>query len=109
MEYVPDQFKTSEMCDKVIDRCFLVFDSILDQCKTQVIRDRVVSEDPFLIVYCRDRYKTQRMCDEAVDDSLASLKFLPDWFVTSKMIKNFYCFTRNLIYFNENSGDVIFS
>ena len=30
------------------------------------------------------------MCDEAVDDSLAALKLIADWFVTSKMIKKFY-------------------
>ena len=48
--------------------------------------DRVVSEDPFLIVYCPDIYKTQRMYDEAVDDSLAALKLIPDWFDTSKII-----------------------
>ena len=29
------------------------------------------------------------MCDEAVDGSLAALKLIPDWFVTSKMIENF--------------------
>ena len=29
------------------------------------------------------------MCDEAVDDSLATLKLVLDWFVTSKMIKSF--------------------
>ena len=35
------------------------------------------------------------MCDEAVDSSLAALKLIPDWFVTSKMIKElFYCFGR---------------
>ena len=27
------------------------------------------------------------MCDEADDDCLAALKFIPDWFVTSKMLK----------------------
>ena len=27
------------------------------------------------------------MCDEAVDDSLATVKLVPDWFVTIKMIK----------------------
>ena len=27
------------------------------------------------------------MCDKAIDDSLAALKFVPDSFVTSKMIK----------------------
>ena len=30
------------------------------------------------------------MCDEAVDDSLAALKVIPDWFVTSKMTKKLY-------------------
>ena len=50
----------------------------------------VVSEDPFLIVHSPDKYITQRMCDKAVDDSLAALKLIPDWFVTSKMIKKLY-------------------
>ena len=27
------------------------------------------------------------MCDKAVEDFLAALKLIPDWFVTSKMIK----------------------
>ena len=30
------------------------------------------------------------MRDEAVDDSLAALKIICDWFVTSKTINNFY-------------------
>ena len=30
------------------------------------------------------------MCDEAVDDSVAALKLIPDWFVTSKMIKKLF-------------------
>ena len=52
--------------------------------------DRVVSEDLFLIVYCINKYKTQRMCDKAVDDSLAAFKYIADWFVTSKMIKELF-------------------
>ena len=31
------------------------------------------------------------MCDKAVDDCLAALKFVPDWFVTSKMSYCFVC------------------
>ena len=35
------------------------------------------------------------MCDEAVDDCQSALKFISDWFVTSKMIKKTsYCFIR---------------
>ena len=30
------------------------------------------------------------MCDRAVDDCLAALRFVPDWFVTSKIIKKFF-------------------
>ena len=40
-------------------------------------------------MYSPDKYITQKMCDEAVDDTLAALKITPDWFVTSKMVKNF--------------------
>ena len=52
------------------------------------------------------------MCDEAVDDSLASLKLIPDWFVTSKMIKKLFSALyadNNIIYFIEKSGDIVFS
>ena len=46
----------------------MVTDYVPDQYKNQEICYRVVSEDPFFMVYCPDRYKTQRMCDEAVND-----------------------------------------
>ena len=45
------------MCNKTVDICFFVFDSIPDWYKTQEMCDRVVSEDPFLTVYCPDKYK----------------------------------------------------
>ena len=51
------------------------------------------------------------MCDEAVDDSLAALKLIPDWFVTSKMIKKLYTalYTNDgLLFFDEDSGNVTF-
>ena len=52
------------------------------------------------------------MCDEAVDDSLAILKLIPDWFVTSKMIKTRFAALyadENILYFNKDSGNVAFS
>ena len=52
------------------------------------------------------------MCDEAVDDSLAKLKLIPDWFVTSKMIKKRFAALyadENILYFNKDSGNVAFS
>ena len=52
------------------------------------------------------------MCDEAVDDCLAALKFIPDGFVTSKMINKLLTALYsddNILYFNKDSGDVMFS
>ena len=69
-----------------------VFHSVPDQCKTQEMCDKIVSKDHFKLKYCHDRYKTQEMCNKAVDDFLPALKFLPEWFVTNKMIS--CCFKR---------------
>ena len=81
------------MCHKAVKRYFFVFDSIPNRYKTQEMCDKVVSKAPFLIVYWPYKYKTLRICDKAIDDCLAALKFIPDWFVTSKMIKKFLkCF-----------------
>ena len=105
-------FMTQEMCDKAISRCYLVLGSIPDRYKTQKLCGKVFSENPFSIVYCSAKYKSQRMCNEAVDDSLAALKLIPDWFVTSKIIKNLFTTMyagENILYFNEDSGNVIFS
>ena len=51
------------------------------------------------------------MCDKAVDDCLAALKFVPDWFVTSKMIEKLFTALysdENILYLNEDSGNVTF-
>ena len=51
------------------------------------------------------------MCNETVDDPLVALKLIPNWFVTSKMIKKlFYCFVWRWWFtlFVEDSGDVTF-
>ena len=74
--------------------------------------DKVASEDPFLMACCPDKYITPSMCEEAVNDSLAALKLILDWFVTSKMIKTLFialCADENILYFNEDSGNVVFS
>ena len=80
---VPKCFMTQEMCGKAANRYIFVFHSIPDRYKTQEICNSVISQDLFLMVYCLDKFKTQIMCY----DSLAAFKLVPDWFVTSKIIK----------------------
>ena len=52
------------------------------------------------------------MFDETVDYSLATLKPMPDWFVTSKIIKNLNTAVyvgENIFYFNGDSDNVVFN
>ena len=52
------------------------------------------------------------MCDEAVDHSIAALKLILDWFVTSKLIKELFTALypdENILYFNKDAGNVVFS
>ena len=51
------------------------------------------------------------MPDEAVDYSIATFKLIPDWSVTRKMIKKLFTATyahENIVYFNKDSGNVLF-
>ena len=66
--------------------------------------DKIISENPFMLKYCPDKYMTQKMCYEAVDDFLPKLNFVPDWFVTGKIIKKFF----TALYADENFGNVVF-
>ena len=72
--------------------------------------DRVVSEDTFSIAYCPDKIETQRMCDETVDNCLATSKFIPDWFVTSKMLVKLNVLHANddVLFYNEDFDKVTF-
>ena len=51
------------------------------------------------------------MCDEVVDYCLEALKFIPDWFVTSQMIKELCTALYaddDLLFFDEDSDNVTF-
>ena len=52
------------------------------------------------------------MCDDAVDDFLPRLNFVPEWFVTSKMIKKLFSALHadeNILHLEEDFGNVVFN
>ena len=63
---------------KRIIKCLVVFDSVPDQYRTQEICNKVVSKEHFMLKYFFDRHKTLEMCDKAVDACQSALKFVPD-------------------------------
>ena len=116
IQFVSECYKTQKMCDNPFNKYFLgffifYFLAVPVRYKTQEMCDRFISDDHFSITYVPDQYKTQQMCDKAVDDCLAALQFVSDWFVTSKTIKILFTALyadENILYFNEDSGNVVF-
>ena len=52
------------------------------------------------------------MCDKVVDDSLPTLKLIPDWSITSKMVKDLFIALnedQSIFYFNEDFDNVVLS
>ena len=99
------------MCDKAVNRCFFVFDSIPNKYKIQDMCNSIICQDSLSIRYVPDQYKTQQTCDKAVDDCLAALKLAPNWFVTIKMIKKLFTALysdENILYFNEYCSNSVF-
>ena len=51
------------------------------------------------------------LINKVVDDGLAAFKFVPEWFVTSKMIKTLFTdfhAHENILFFSEDSSNVVF-
>ena len=106
---LPNRRKIQEMCNKTVDNYAHALEFVPDRYKSKEICDKIVSENPFMLKYFPDKYMTEKMCDE---EFLPTLHFVPDWFVISKMIKklftSFYA-DENILYFDEDSGNVVFS
>lgn len=61
MEYVPNQCKTQQMCERALDVCSYALEYVTDQI--------------------------QEMCKRATQKDLCALESVSDWFVTPKMLK----------------------
>ena len=91
LKYVPDCFKTQEMCVKVFNNILdysREVDDIPDYFKTQEMCDRAIDANPYYLKYVPDCFITQEMCVKAVDANPYYIKYVPDCFITQEMIEN---------------------
>ena len=66
LRYIPDWFKTGEMCNEAVEACPLQLKYVPDHFKKQGMRNKAVSRDVCKLYYIHDHFKTQEMCDKAV-------------------------------------------
>ena len=62
-----------------------------------------------MLKYCIDRHRTQEICDKAVDALLPALKFVPDYFVTNKLLEKLanVVLSNDDIFFVDVDSDVV--
>ena len=90
---VPDKFKTQKMCEKAFDpeideREDMSLCFIPNKFKTQEICEKAVDKYPQDFQYVPDYFKTQEMCDKAANENPQILGYIPDYFITREMIEN---------------------
>ena len=87
LKYILDQYRTQEICVIVVCINPALFFLIPDHFKTEEMSIKGVEVDPWQLHYVSDHFKTQEMCDNVVQEDLFSLQFVPYWFLTQEQVK----------------------
>ena len=83
--YVPDQYKTQEMCNEVVEKSPYALSYVPDHFVTQEMCNEAVEKSPWMLEHVPNQFVTQKMCNEAVEKNPQMLELVPDQFVTQKM------------------------
>ena len=76
------------MCEKAVNICLFVFDSVPDPYNLHDMCNRAIYKHFLMLKYSLDKYKTQEMCAEAVNHCQSAIKRVSGCSGTSKLIKN---------------------
>ena len=87
IRYMPDQFKSNEICAKAFEKYFCKLEYFSDQYKSQEMCNKVISQHPLCLEYVPDQYKSQEMCSDKFKYS-EEVYDIPDCFKTPEMIEN---------------------
>ena len=97
---------------KLLISVLFVFSSNLDWYKTQEMCDSVVSEDPFIWMYCPINLKFKKYVMKLLMIvCLPALELIPEWFVASKMFEKFHdalLASDDTFFFDKHFGKIRF-
>ena len=75
LRYVPDHFKTEEMCKKAVEQASWQLENVPDQFKTQKMCEKAVEDEPHSLIFVRDH-----LCIEVLEKYSILLLWVPDHF-----------------------------
>ena len=87
LRYVPYQYKTQKMRDKVILENGVTLKSVPGCYKNLQLCHKAVDNYPLLInKFVPECYKTQKICDKAIDTHPSTIQFVPECYKTQEII-----------------------
>ena len=78
LQYVPDQYKTLNMCSKAVESNPESLEYVPSQYKRREMCLKAVESNPELLQYVPDRHKTVEMCSNAVLKNPELLQYVPN-------------------------------
>lgn len=76
MQFVPDYFKTQEMCKKVVEEYPQQLEFVPDQYTLEMCDDAVRMKT-WLLKSIPDQFKTQEICEKAVEKKSVGARLCP--------------------------------
>ena len=97
------------MCDKAVNICPFVSDSVPNRYMMQMLSNKIFSLDFFMLKYCPDKYNIQKNVLQVRWFLTAISKFVPDWFIANKMTEKLECavLSNDYIFFGDLDSDFI--
>ena len=85
LRYVPDKYKTEQMCDEAILENGGTLKYVPDCYKNQEMCNKVVENYPYTLEYFPECYKTKEMCRRAVRRCFFVSNVIPDKYKTQEI------------------------
>ena len=67
LNYVPDQYKTQEICEKVFQEYSRQQYAVTDRFKAKRMCEKAVEESPWCLKDVLAHFKAEKMCERAVE------------------------------------------
>ena len=110
-KFVPDCYMTQKCVIKLSILIILQYNFFLIAIRIKKCVIKILINVFLHLLISLIDIKLKKMCNEAVDNCLAALKFILDWFVTSKMLEKLHNASEangNTLFYNEDFDKVTF-
>ena len=85
LEYVPEEFKTRDMCEVAVANFGLALKYVPEKLITPELCEVAVNDGNWTLEYVPEKFKTQELCELAIEKNGYQLAYVPEHFKTEQL------------------------